>query len=541
MRKIFIPIVLSIILVLVLVNLSSVNAFYVEKQEETQQNSKSVNQVLSSSNNYFPGDLGLSWKYRWWNDVYEPDVIIEYISVSEVNGTISHYNVDYSSHPDFHHAVFSYSIETDRIWPWGYRTLGGSNFHPTPHYVAFHFMHHGSRPLLRYPVSVGDTWTGETVMDGKFLWGDTEVTGFESVTLSTGLVTALRTTTVISYTGNNIISGTKDMWFVNNTGLVKLVYEHADGSTTYVEYDPCRSLDIAVNPILSGTVSVNPSPNCGPGNYLPGTEVVITATPDIDFSFWSGDASGAANPKSIIMDVDKSVVANFGIVPAPILLVDDDDDLPNVISKYISTLEALGKSYDVWDTMGSRKEPDLEFLSMYPTVIWFSGDAYALTGHPSERVAGPGVDGEIALGSWLESDQRCLLISSQDYVYDAGGLSSFMETFLGVYTVTEDVGQSVVTGTGSVFGGLGSFPLFYSGFEGDYSDQVTIDSLSEYAFNGSSGGGAGVMKDTGTYKTAFFAFPFETIEWHNDPKDIMSAFLNWCEYWPRIYFPMILR
>jgi len=57
--------------------------------------------------------------------------------------------------------------------------------------------------------------------------------------------------------------------------------------------------------------TTNPSP--GDYTYDEGTEVTITAIPEsgYEFSSWSGDASGAANPIAITMDEDKSVKANF--------------------------------------------------------------------------------------------------------------------------------------------------------------------------------------------------------------------------------------
>jgi hypothetical protein len=52
-----------------------------------------------------------------------------------------------------------------------------------------------------------------------------------------------------------------------------------------------------------------------PGTYLynKGTKVIITAIPDTyyRFSHWSGDIGGTANPKTIPMNSDKSVTANF--------------------------------------------------------------------------------------------------------------------------------------------------------------------------------------------------------------------------------------
>ncbi|KAB8155979.1 T9SS type A sorting domain-containing protein [Kordia sp. TARA_039_SRF] len=60
-----------------------------------------------------------------------------------------------------------------------------------------------------------------------------------------------------------------------------------------------------------GTITTNPTPVNG--TYDNGTTVTITVTPNTGFMFdsWSGDASGNANPLTIIMDGDKTITANY--------------------------------------------------------------------------------------------------------------------------------------------------------------------------------------------------------------------------------------
>ncbi|WP_034061350.1 InlB B-repeat-containing protein [Lacinutrix jangbogonensis] len=61
----------------------------------------------------------------------------------------------------------------------------------------------------------------------------------------------------------------------------------------------------------------NGSVNVSPGNigyiYNYGTNLTITAIPNAGYQFvgWSGDASGSANPLSLVMDADKSITAIF--------------------------------------------------------------------------------------------------------------------------------------------------------------------------------------------------------------------------------------
>ncbi|MCB0642079.1 MAG: carbohydrate-binding protein, partial [Phaeodactylibacter sp.] len=52
------------------------------------------------------------------------------------------------------------------------------------------------------------------------------------------------------------------------------------------------------------------------GTYDGGTTIALTATPDAQYQFdsWSGDASGSSNPLSVLVDGNKSIVANFSLV-----------------------------------------------------------------------------------------------------------------------------------------------------------------------------------------------------------------------------------
>ncbi|MFZ0544248.1 MAG: carboxypeptidase regulatory-like domain-containing protein [Candidatus Promineifilaceae bacterium] len=202
----------------------------------------------------------------------------------------------------------------------------------------------------------------------------------------------------------------------------------------------------------------------------------------------------------------------------PILLVDDDDNAPDVRGVYIAALDSLGLEYDIWDTNNSDNEPDYGFLSAYDAVIWF-------TGHEFGGFAGPGGATEAALSSYLDGGS-CLFISSQDYRYDRGQ-TAFMSDYLGVSTSSNDNGDyTSVTGSGSVFGSLGSYALSYN-FT-DFSDIISPDGTAELAFDGNNGNDAAVNKDSGVYRTAFFGFPWEVISTAPDREEVMETVLDWC-------------
>jgi hypothetical protein len=100
-----------------------------------------------------------------------------------------------------------------------------------------------------------------------------------------------------------------------------------------------------------------------------------------------------------------------------------------------------------------------------------------------------------------------------------------MQNYLGVQSVDDDEGQTQVTGTGDVFGDLGSFSLSYP-FT-NYSDTMIANGEGANAFDGNQGI-AGVTKDGGDYHTAFFVFPIEAISSDADRQALIEAFLAWC-------------
>jgi uncharacterized repeat protein (TIGR02543 family) len=72
------------------------------------------------------------------------------------------------------------------------------------------------------------------------------------------------------------------------------------------------ALNLSSNPALGGVTSAS-----GAGPYDAGTSVTVTATADsalYEFTSWSGDATGTANPLTVTMDSDKDITANFILI-----------------------------------------------------------------------------------------------------------------------------------------------------------------------------------------------------------------------------------
>jgi C1A family cysteine protease len=70
---------------------------------------------------------------------------------------------------------------------------------------------------------------------------------------------------------------------------------------------------------IQATAGGTTTPVPGTSAYLPGTDVQILASPNQQYVFlgWSGDVTSTANPITIRMDGNKSVLANFKLVSPP--------------------------------------------------------------------------------------------------------------------------------------------------------------------------------------------------------------------------------
>jgi pectate lyase len=81
--------------------------------------------------------------------------------------------------------------------------------------------------------------------------------------------------------------------------------------TVTATFTPVTGGPFTLNVTVSGSGTVTRSPN--QATYTNGTVVTLTANAAAGFQFsnWSGDLSGTANPSTIVMNSNKNVVANF--------------------------------------------------------------------------------------------------------------------------------------------------------------------------------------------------------------------------------------
>ena len=134
----------------------------------------------------------------------------------------------------------------------------------------------------------------------------------------------------------------------------------ADSADTAVEtrYVQVESGNIAVDThdYANLTITAPHGTVPGAGSYLANTTVNLTATPDPGYLFggWTGDATGAANPLSFVMDTNKSIAATF--------VEDTRDPDGDGLTNY-QELAVYHTDPNLWDTDGDGFSDGFEVAS----------------------------------------------------------------------------------------------------------------------------------------------------------------------------------
>jgi hypothetical protein len=208
-------------------------------------------------------------------------------------------------------------------------------------------------------------------------------------------------------------------------------------------------------------------------------------------------------------------------VTAQILLVDNDNNAPDVSTYYQDALDAYGQPYNLWDLNVDQVLP-LNYMKAHQNIVWFTGTSYP----------GPLLPYESNLAAFLDNGGR-LFMSGWDILDQAAGTTSFVQNYLhiswdGTETQNDKATANVYGQTGNpVTNGIGTVPLDLSVFGGaQFSDQLTLISPAQTAFIDDASATDGLSLDTGTYKVVFLAFPFEEYGTAAQKADLMSRVFN---------------
>jgi PKD repeat protein len=264
----------------------------------------------------------------------------------------------------------------------------------------------------------------------------------------------------------------------------------------------------------------------------PTTGFYSAELPEGEYTMHVSAALHQPETRSILLSEDRTEDFLLNTLPC-VLLVDDDNNAPDVRPYYISALDFLGIDYDVFDVGGGAGNgPALDQMLGYSMVVWFSGDKYGSS-------AGPNGSDEANLANYLNSGGK-LFLSSQDYLFDFG-LTSFGQNYLGIGSFSNDSGNANTKYdvAGSPIGdGLGPCPLTYPVGFLDYGDMVNPGPGASVDFRSLAGGGNNldISKDGGDWKTVFFGTSWVPVYNANAANgvELMGAIVDWfggCGYY----------
>ncbi len=185
------------------------------------------------------------------------------------------------------------------------------------------------------------------------------------------------------------------------------------------------------------------------------------------------------------------------------LLVDNDDNGPDVQGIYKTALTTATVPFSTWDLKVDANLP-LNYLKAFKNVVWFAGNSYP----------GPITPYEARLASFLDGGGR-LLMSGQDILDQAAGTTAFVHDYLHItWDGSEAQNDKPTTQVHGVTGnpvsnGIVTVPLDHTVLRAAFEDRITPNGTAATAFTDDSGA-ANALSYSGTYKVVFLAFPLES-------------------------------
>jgi len=250
--------------------------------------------------------------------------------------------------------------------------------------------------------------------------------------------------------------------------------------------------------------------------------------------------AGAANNATDVVALRVQSVASATItatltaqtiaVTRDVLLVDNDDNGPNVSSYFVS---AMGTTpHNLWDLRANVAGPTQlprNYVLAHKTIIWFAGQSY-----PAPLAFYEGV-----LKDFLDAGGN-LFMTGQDILDQAAGTTPFVHDYLHIDWDGSEAQNDTHTLTATAYisspvtNGMGAIPVDNSaiGFA-DYNDQITPISPAIPAFLDDKGevNALSVVDVSGvtsnTYKVVFLAFAYEAMGTAADRAELMQRSLTY--------------
>jgi hypothetical protein len=206
------------------------------------------------------------------------------------------------------------------------------------------------------------------------------------------------------------------------------------------------------------------------------------------------------------------------------LLVDNDNDAPDVASTYQAALTGAGESFATWN-LATDPELSASYVSAHKNVVWFTGNAYPAPITPYEKV----------LAAFLDGGGR-LFMSGQDILDQAAGTTDFVHDYLHITwngtVVQNDRPTATVTGVAGnpVTDGIGAVPIDHTVLGATFEDRITPVAPATAAFNADNAPPDnidGLTVAEGPYRVEFLAFPFEAYGTAVQKVDLMKKTLTW--------------
>jgi hypothetical protein len=200
--------------------------------------------------NYFPLVAGLKGRFSWTNTRHFKGAEVQSFKIDQATNGSARISTSSVSGPIKMKGAYFYTLRADgfsnlagsasaaslvKLPPLGPKTLPQSK--RRHFFTVFDLMDFGFNPILPPYAVAGTTWSARKDtrdFDVYGVSGTSRVIGVQKVTVPAGTFHAVVVKTTLKQPGYPWGSGVRTSWFAPRRGLVKLVFQHGDGSVSQV-------------------------------------------------------------------------------------------------------------------------------------------------------------------------------------------------------------------------------------------------------------------------------------------------------------------